>query len=117
MAVYERTYKRYTGPLSPQWSRLFVLPRYVYQDIFKSKFFVAFLVLSLIYPALCGALILIPRFAAWGAAALSVILLGAVYTHASTGIGSAFQVAPHLAFCAAVLWLRWPDRWLPGGKA
>ena len=26
MAVYERTYKRYTGALTPQWTRLFVLP-------------------------------------------------------------------------------------------
>ncbi|MCP3964104.1 MAG: ABC transporter permease [bacterium] len=57
MAVYERSYKRYAGDLSPQWSRFSVLPRYVYQDIFRSKFFLAFLILSLIYPLVCGAVI------------------------------------------------------------
>ena len=57
MAVYERSYKRYVGELSPQWSRFSVLPRYVYRDIFKSKFFLAFLILSLIYPLICSAVI------------------------------------------------------------
>ncbi len=50
MAVYERTYKRYAGPLSPQWSRLFVLPRYAFSEVFRSKLFVVFFVLCLIPP-------------------------------------------------------------------
>ena len=50
MAVYERTYKRYTGALTPQWTRLFVLPRYAFDEVFRSKFFIVFFVLCLIHP-------------------------------------------------------------------
>lgn len=50
MAVYERTYKRYAGALTPQWSRLFVLPRYAFADVFRSKPFVVFFVLCMIPP-------------------------------------------------------------------
>src|SRR6266699_1785619 len=42
MAVYEQTYKRYAGPLTPEWSRFFIIPRHAYQDVFKSKLFTAF---------------------------------------------------------------------------
>lgn len=57
MAVYERTYKRYVGVTSPQWARFLVLPRYVFQDVFKSKLFLIFFVLSFVYPLVNGALI------------------------------------------------------------
>ena len=50
MAVYERNYKRYVGALTPQWLRLFVLPRYAYQDVFRSKIFVVFFVICLLPP-------------------------------------------------------------------
>ena len=54
MAVYERTYKRYAGTTTPQWARFLVLPRYVVKDVFKSKFFLVFFIVSFIYPLLCG---------------------------------------------------------------
>jgi ABC-type transport system involved in multi-copper enzyme maturation permease subunit len=48
MAVYKRRYNPYTGSLSPQWSRFFVLTRYAFADLFKSRFFVILLILSLV---------------------------------------------------------------------
>jgi ABC-type transport system involved in multi-copper enzyme maturation permease subunit len=47
MAVYKRRYNSYTGSLSPEWSRFFVLTRYAFADLFKSRFFVLLLVLTL----------------------------------------------------------------------
>ena len=48
MAVYKRRYNPYTGPLAPEWSRFFVLTRYAFADLFKSRFFILLLVLSLV---------------------------------------------------------------------
>jgi ABC-2 type transport system permease protein len=45
MAVYDRAYRRYEGPLTPERWRFLVLPRYAYEEILKSKIFIAFLVL------------------------------------------------------------------------
>lgn len=48
MAVYKRRYNSYAGSLTPQWSRFFVLTRYAFVDLFKSRFFVLLLILSII---------------------------------------------------------------------
>ena len=48
MAVYKRRYNAYTGSLTPERSRFFVLTRYAFADLFKSRFFVLLLILSLI---------------------------------------------------------------------
>jgi len=48
MAVYKRRYASYAGSLTPEWSRFFVLTRYAFADLFKSRFFVLLLILSLI---------------------------------------------------------------------
>lgn len=48
MAVYKRRYNPYSGTLTPQWSRFFVLTRYAFAELFKSRFFVILLVLSLV---------------------------------------------------------------------
>ncbi|HEY6271584.1 MAG TPA: ABC transporter permease subunit [Terriglobales bacterium] len=53
MAVYKRTYKAYSGPLTPSWSRFTVLSRYGFQTLFQSRPFTAFTVLCLI-PFLAG---------------------------------------------------------------
>lgn len=45
MAVYEQTYKRYAGPLTPEWSRFLIIPRHAYRAVFKSKLFTAFFVI------------------------------------------------------------------------
>src|SRR3982074_815923 len=44
MAVYEHTYKLYSGKLTPEWSRFLVIPRHAFRDVFKSKLFTAFYV-------------------------------------------------------------------------
>jgi len=48
MAVYKRRYNSYTGSLTPEWSRFFVLTRYAFADLFKSRSFVLLLILSII---------------------------------------------------------------------
>jgi len=45
MAVIERTYKRYTGVTSPEWSRFLIITRHAFRDVFKSKLFTAFFVI------------------------------------------------------------------------
>lgn len=42
MAVYEQTYKRYEGKLTPEWSRFLIIPRHAYRAVFSSKLFTAF---------------------------------------------------------------------------
>lgn len=44
MAVYEHNYRRYAGPLTPEWSRFLIIPRHAFRDIFRSKMFTAFFV-------------------------------------------------------------------------
>src|SRR5437773_3847810 len=48
MAVYKRRYNPYAGSLTPEWSRFFVLTRYAFADLFKARFFIVLLVLSLV---------------------------------------------------------------------
>jgi ABC-type transport system involved in multi-copper enzyme maturation permease subunit len=48
MAVYKRRYTSYTGSLTPERSRFFVLTRYAFADLFKSRFFVLLLILSIV---------------------------------------------------------------------
>jgi len=48
MAVYKRRYNSYAGSLTPEWSRFFVLTRYAFADLFKSRSFVLLLILSII---------------------------------------------------------------------
>lgn len=48
MAVYKRRYNPYSGSLTPTRSRFFVLTRYAFADLFKSRFFVLLLILSIV---------------------------------------------------------------------
>jgi len=48
MAVYKRTYKAYTGALTPAWSRFGVLSRYGLKALFNSRPFTAYTVLCLL---------------------------------------------------------------------
>ena len=57
MAVYEQTYKRYAGPLTPEWSRFLIIPRHAYRGVFKSKIFTAFFVLCFV-PLLIEAILI-----------------------------------------------------------
>ena len=57
MAVYEQTYKRYAGPLTPEWNRFLIIPRHAYRGVFKSKIFTAFFVLCFV-PLLVEAILI-----------------------------------------------------------
>ena len=48
MAVYKRHYEPYAGALTKRWSRTFVLTRYATRELFRSRFFTGFFVLSLV---------------------------------------------------------------------
>jgi ABC-2 type transport system permease protein len=57
MAVFENSYGRYEGRLTPEWSRFLVLPRYALRDVFGSKFFTALYCLCFIYPLVAAILV------------------------------------------------------------
>jgi len=57
MAVYEQTYKRYDGKLTPEWSRFLIIPRHAYRGVFNSKLFTAFFVICFI-PVLVEAILI-----------------------------------------------------------
>jgi ABC-2 type transport system permease protein len=57
MAVLERSYKRYQGELSPEWSRFLIIPRHAFRDVFRSKLFTGFYALSFIWPLVCAIII------------------------------------------------------------
>lgn len=53
MAVYKRTYRGYSGAMTPTWSRFLVLYRFSRRNLFRSKLQTAFLVLCMFFPLLC----------------------------------------------------------------
>ncbi|MGA8027707.1 MAG: hypothetical protein WB992_11220 [Bryobacteraceae bacterium] len=53
MAVYKRTYRGYSGAVTPAWSRFLILYRYSRRTLFRSKFQTAFFVLCFFFPLLC----------------------------------------------------------------
>ena len=57
MAVYEQTYRRYAGRLTPEWSRFLIIPRHAYRTVFASKLFTAFFVICFI-PLLVEAILI-----------------------------------------------------------
>ncbi len=57
MAVYKKHYKRYTGDLTPSWSRFLVLPRFALEDMHRSRFLTVFFVATFIYPFICALII------------------------------------------------------------
>jgi ABC-2 type transport system permease protein len=61
VAVYERSYRSYTGALTPEKTRFLVLPRYSYQEVFRSKLFVTFLAACGIWPLVLAILIYLPH--------------------------------------------------------
>lgn len=57
MAVYEQSYKRYDGPLTPDWSRFLIIPRHAFRAVFNSKIFTAFFVICFV-PLLVEAILI-----------------------------------------------------------
>ena len=54
MAVYKRSYRAYTGPVTPAWSRFFILTRYALRGLFHSKFLTAAFVMCFFAPLVCA---------------------------------------------------------------
>ena len=50
MAVYRRSYRAYSGTLTPEWSRFLVLFRYSRRKVFSSRFVTFFFVLCFFWP-------------------------------------------------------------------
>ena len=61
MAVYEHTYRPYTGEVTPLWSRFLVIPRHAFKSVFQSKLFLGFFVACLIYPLIAAIVIYLPH--------------------------------------------------------
>ncbi len=57
MAVYKKTYRPYEGELTASWSRLFVIPRYAFEDLHRSRFLTIFFIASFIYPLICALIV------------------------------------------------------------
>src|SRR5258708_1667861 len=49
VAVYKRSYKTYSGRLTPAWSRFLVLPRFSWARLFQSKYLMMYLVACFFY--------------------------------------------------------------------
>jgi ABC-type transport system involved in multi-copper enzyme maturation permease subunit len=52
VAVYDRRYRGYDGPITPLASRWRVLPRYAWAQVFKSRLFVGFYTLCFTWPVI-----------------------------------------------------------------
>ena len=61
MAVYERKYRSYEGEQTPTWSRFLVLPRYSFEQVFKSRLFLIVIVLCAIPTLIFAAGIYLPN--------------------------------------------------------
>jgi len=53
MAVYKRSYRGYSGEITPSWSRFLVLYRFSRRTLFRSKAQTGFFVLCFFFPLLC----------------------------------------------------------------
>jgi ABC-2 type transport system permease protein len=71
MAVYEQSYKPYTGRMTPEWSRFLIIPRHAYRAVFASKIFIAFFAICFL-PVLVEAIMIYLRYNVGALGALSV---------------------------------------------
>ncbi len=53
MAVYKRTYRGYSGTITPAWSRFLILYRYSRRSLYRSKLMNGFTLLCFFFPLLC----------------------------------------------------------------
>ena len=61
MAVYRKTYTRYEGGLTPEWSRFLVLARYTLEELRASRFFSLFFPACFLWPVM-AALVIYVRY-------------------------------------------------------
>ncbi|MFN0164973.1 MAG: ABC transporter permease [Bryobacteraceae bacterium] len=64
MAVYKRTYRRYEGALTPEWSRFMVPMRFAFEDLYRSRILAMLLLGSAIVPASAAFIIYLRHSAA-----------------------------------------------------
>jgi ABC-2 type transport system permease protein len=50
MAVYKRTYKSYAGPITAEWARFWIIPRYAWANLFKQRLLTILYVICFFYP-------------------------------------------------------------------
>jgi ABC-2 type transport system permease protein len=61
VAVYERNYRRYAGGITGELERILVLPRYAYEEILRSKLFLTFMIVCLVWPFALACLLYVPH--------------------------------------------------------
>lgn len=61
-----------------------------------------------------GALLFVPRLAAYGAVIITLVMAGATYTHLASSIGTPVASFVILLLAGLLVWLRWADRWQRG---
>jgi ABC-2 type transport system permease protein len=61
VAVYERSYRGYSGELTPPRSRVMIFPRYAFEDVLRSKLFLTFLVLCLVWSFVLACILYAPH--------------------------------------------------------
>jgi uncharacterized membrane protein YphA (DoxX/SURF4 family) len=66
---------------------------------------------------LCALLVLVPRFAAYGAALIVCVMLGAIFSHATHAQYDKISWPATLAICALILALVRAPRWSPAVHA
>lgn len=86
MAVYGRTYKAYTGPLTAHTTRMAVIPRYALRELLQSKLFLVFLVLCVIPPLVMSVWV----YLAHNAEAIKILKLPAALISKILGVGPSF---------------------------
>jgi ABC-2 type transport system permease protein len=60
VAVYERTYRPYAGPLTPSRWRFMVLPSYAIREVLRTRLLFAYLMACCIVPLGCAVMIYLP---------------------------------------------------------
>src|SRR5688572_32707967 len=98
MAVYEQTYKRYAGPLTPEWSRFLIIPRHALRSVFNSKLFAAFFALCFL-PLLVEAILIYLRHNVGAIAALSINVRELIPDRKSTRLNSSHSQISYAVFC------------------
>ncbi|NKB33490.1 MAG: DoxX family membrane protein [Pseudomonadales bacterium] len=56
-----------------------------------------------------GILVLLPKLAAYGSGMIFILMIGAIYTHLATGIGSILFAVIYLLMAACSIALNWRD--------
>jgi ABC-type transport system involved in multi-copper enzyme maturation permease subunit len=104
MAVYERSWRRYDGPLAGRAARFLVVPRYALAEVLRSRAFIVLYLLCFVPALVC--LILI--YLAHNVAALALLGLTAEKVQQAVPIGVTFfngylRIVGMLAFLLAVV--------------